>query len=72
MDTGVVGLTSGLRVLSALSIAGGSLEVTRSQVVFHFYLYFRCATEEQSASAASGEQGVRALTTTQARLAMGG
>src|SRR5260370_6594862 len=40
MDTGVVGLTSGLRVLSALSIAGGSLEVTRSQVVFHFHLYF--------------------------------
>src|SRR5260221_14039246 len=26
--------------LSALSIAGGSLEVTRSQVVFHFHLYF--------------------------------
>src|SRR5256712_9202892 len=40
MDTGVVGLTSWLRVLSALSIAGGSLEVTRSQVVFHFHLYF--------------------------------
>src|SRR5712692_9101113 len=40
MDTGVVGLTSGLRVLSALSIEGGSLEVTRSQVVFHFHFYF--------------------------------
>src|SRR5947208_1232346 len=40
MDTGVGGLTSGLRVLSALSIAGGSLEVTRSQVVFHFHFYF--------------------------------
>jgi len=40
MDTGVVGLTSWLRVLSALSIAGGSLEVTRSQVVFHFHFYF--------------------------------
>ena len=40
MDTGVVGLTFGLRVWSALSIAGGSLEVTRSQVVFHFHLYF--------------------------------
>src|SRR2546426_9952134 len=39
MDTGVVGLTSGLRVLSALSIAGGSLEVTRSQVVFHFHSF---------------------------------
>src|SRR5882762_8876752 len=40
MDTGVLGLRSWLRVLSALSIAGGSLEVTRSQVVFHFHLYF--------------------------------
>ena len=40
MDTGVVGLTSWRRVLSALSIAGGSLEVTRSQVVFHFHFYF--------------------------------
>jgi len=40
MDTGVVGLTSWQRVLSALSIAGGSLEVTRSQVVFHFHFYF--------------------------------
>ena len=40
MDTGVVGLTFGLRVWSALSIAGGSREVTRSQVVFHFHLYF--------------------------------
>jgi hypothetical protein len=30
-----------------------------------------CATEEKSASAASGEQGVRAMTTTQARRAMG-
>src|SRR6266568_8148555 len=39
MDTGVGGLTSGLRVLSALSIAGGSLEVTRSQVVFHFHSF---------------------------------
>src|SRR6266566_4277318 len=40
MDTGVLGLRSGLRVLSALSIAGGSLEVTRSQVVFHFHFSF--------------------------------
>src|SRR6266704_2191830 len=40
MDTGVVGLRSWLRVLSAVSIAGGSLEVTRSQVVFHFHFYF--------------------------------
>ncbi|MFL5667471.1 MAG: hypothetical protein ACJ8BW_39910, partial [Ktedonobacteraceae bacterium] len=40
MDTGVVGLTSWRRVLSALSIEGGSLEVTRSQVVFHFHFYF--------------------------------
>src|SRR2546429_7026277 len=40
MDTGVVGLTSGLRVLSALSIEEGSLEVTRSQVVFHFHFPF--------------------------------
>src|SRR6266568_2141634 len=40
MDTGVVGLTSWLRVLSAVSIAGGSLEVTRSQVVFHFHFSF--------------------------------
>jgi len=40
MDTGVVGLRSWRRVLSALSIAGGSLEVTRSQVVFHFHFYF--------------------------------
>src|SRR6266705_6723195 len=40
MDTGVLGLTSWLRVLSALSIAGGSGEVTCSQVVFHFYFYF--------------------------------
>ena len=40
MDTSVVGLKSWLRVLSALSIAGGSLEVTRSQVVFHFHFYF--------------------------------
>src|SRR5438132_12974588 len=39
MDTGVVGLTSCRRVLSALSIAGGSLEVTRSQVVFHFHSF---------------------------------
>src|SRR2546429_6590809 len=39
MDTGVVGLTSWLGVLSALSIAGGSLEVTRSQVVFHFHSF---------------------------------
>ena len=31
-----------------------------------------CATEEKSASSASGEQGVRAMTTTQARLARGG
>jgi hypothetical protein len=30
-----------------------------------------CATEEQSASAGSGEQGVRAMTTTQARRSMG-
>src|SRR5258708_12217546 len=40
MDTGVVGLTSWRRVLSALSIEGGSLEVTRSQVVFHFHFSF--------------------------------
>src|SRR2546423_14986534 len=40
MDNGVLGLRSWLRVLSALSIAGGSLEVTRSQVVFHFHFYF--------------------------------
>src|SRR6266699_438289 len=40
MDTGVVGLRSWRRVLSALSIAGGSGEVTRSQVVFHFHFYF--------------------------------
>src|SRR5207247_2709421 len=40
MDTGVVGLTSWRRVLSALSIAGGSLEVTRSQVVFHLHFSF--------------------------------
>src|SRR5438093_8630176 len=40
MDTGVVGLTSWLRVVSALSIAGGSLEVTRFQVVFHFHFSF--------------------------------
>ncbi len=40
MDTGVLGLTSWLRVLSALSIAGGSGEVIRSQVVFHFHFYF--------------------------------
>ena len=31
-----------------------------------------CATEEQSASVGSGEQGVRAMTTTQARLARDG
>ena len=31
-----------------------------------------CATEEQSASAGSGEQESLAMTTTQARLAMGG
>jgi hypothetical protein len=48
MDTGVGGLTSGLRVWSALSIAGGSGEVTRSQVVFHFHLYFLlCHTGEE-------------------------
>src|SRR6266705_3892070 len=40
MYNGVLGLRSWLRVLSALSIAGGSLEVTRSQVVFHFHFYF--------------------------------
>ena len=40
MDTGVGGLTFGLRVWSALNIAEGSGEVTRSQVVFHFHLYF--------------------------------
>ena len=68
MDKGVVGLTSWRRVLSALSIAGGSLEVTRSQVVFHFHFYFLLC---HSASAGSGEQGVRAMTTTQARCAMG-
>src|SRR5256885_16678347 len=39
MDTGVVGLTSWRRVSSALSIEGGSLEVTRSQVVFHFHSF---------------------------------
>jgi hypothetical protein len=75
MDTGVLGLRSWLRVLSALSIEEGSLEVTRSQVVFHFHFYFHftscCATEEKSASAGSGEQESRAMTTTQARLAMG-
>jgi hypothetical protein len=68
MDTGVVGLTSWRRVLSALSIAGGSLEVTRSQVVFHFHFSFLLC---HSASAGSGEQGMRAMTTTQARRAMG-
>src|SRR5947199_10375182 len=42
MDNGVLGLRSWLRVLSALSIAGCSLEVTRSQVVFplHFSFHF--------------------------------
>src|SRR5207248_11204686 len=39
MDTGVVGLTFGLRGLSALSIAGGSLEFTRSQSFVHFLFY---------------------------------
>ncbi len=67
MDNGVLGLRSWLRVLSALSIAGGSLEVTRSQVVFHFHFYFHftscCATEEKSASAGSGEQASSAMTT---------
>ena len=69
MDNGVLGLTSWLRVLSALSIAGGSLEVTRYQLVFHFQFTSCCATEEKSASSGSGEQGVRAMTTTQARRA---
>src|SRR5438034_9922990 len=76
MDTGVLGLTSWLRVLSALSIAGGSLEVTRSQVVFHFHFYFHfyfllCHRGEERLCG-SGEQATSAMTTTQARLAMGG
>src|SRR2546428_8152237 len=40
MDTGVLGLTSWLRVLSALSIAGGSGEAIRSQGAFHFHFSF--------------------------------
>src|SRR5207247_11169051 len=40
MDTGVLGLTSWRRVLSALSIAGGFGEVTRSQLVFDLHFYF--------------------------------
>src|SRR2546430_11102839 len=40
MHTGVVGLTSWRRALSALGIAAGSLEGPRSKVVFHFHFYF--------------------------------
>src|SRR3989442_11764928 len=40
MDNGVLGLTSWRRVLSAMSIEGGSGEVTLSQLVFHFHFYF--------------------------------
>ena len=48
MDTGVSGLTFGLRVWSVLSVAGGSGEVTRSRVVFHFHFYFLlCYTGEE-------------------------
>src|SRR2546423_14700596 len=55
MDNGVLGLRSWLRVLSALSLAGGSLEVTRSQVVFHFtftftFYFFLSHTGEEGSS----------------------
>src|SRR5438270_686064 len=38
MDNGVLGLTSWLGVLSAMSIEGGSREVTLSQLASHFHL----------------------------------
>src|SRR5216684_2138702 len=72
MDTGVVGLTSGLRVLSALSIAGGSLARHPLSGGLSLPLFLPAVPpQEQSASAGSGEQDTSAMTTTQARRAMG-
>ena len=72
MDTGLGGLTFGLRVLSALSIAGGSLARHPLSGGISLPLLLPVVPpQEKSACAGSGEQESLAMTTTQARRAMG-